>query len=71
MKDAVSAHYPEVTSALLTAREVAALLKLSPSTVARLQRMRVLPFVKVGRSVRFRKIDVERALARRTIQEVS
>jgi excisionase family DNA binding protein len=59
------------TGDLLTPNEVAALLRVSLRTVARLQKARVLSYLKLGRSVRFRKVDVERALARRTVVEVS
>ena len=43
---------------LLTVQEVAELLKVSPTTVRRLQSDRRLPFIKVGGSVRFAKNDI-------------
>ncbi len=43
---------------LLTIREVAELLKVSLSSVRRLQQGRHLPFIKVGGSVRFAKSDI-------------
>ena len=49
---------------LLTISEVADLLKLSVSTVRRLQRQRKIPFVKVGRSVRFARGDLAMYLER-------
>jgi excisionase family DNA binding protein len=52
---------------LLTASEVAELLKLSVATVRRLQRQRKIPFVKVGRSVRFVRGDLSAYLERRRV----
>ncbi len=49
---------------LLTIAEVAELLKLSVSTVRRLQRQRKIPFVRVGRSVRFARSDLAMYLER-------
>lgn len=43
---------------LLTIGDVAKLLKVSSSTVRRLQQGRQLPFIKVGGSVRFNKDDI-------------
>jgi excisionase family DNA binding protein len=43
---------------LLTIPEVAKYLKVSVSTVRRLQDRRQLPFIKVGGSVRFTKSDI-------------
>lgn len=46
---------------ILTITEVAALLKLSKRTICTLmvQPTNPLPFLKIGRSVRFRKSDVD------------
>lgn len=44
---------------LLTAADVATVLSVSARTVQRLAAARLLPRVKVGRSVRFRESDVE------------
>lgn len=52
---------------LLTIPEVAELLKVSAWTVRRLQRQRKIPFVKVGRSVRFRRSDLAAYLERRRV----
>ena len=49
---------------LLTTAEVAKLLKISVSSVRRLQSARVIPFVKVGGSVRFMRSDIASYLAR-------
>ena len=55
---------------LLTITEVARLLKISVSTVRRLQSARILPFVKVGGSVRFAKNDIESYLARSRVGRI-
>jgi excisionase family DNA binding protein len=54
-------------SGLLTIPEVAELLKLSVSTVRRLQRQRKIPFVKVGGSIRFIEKDLAAYLERRRV----
>jgi excisionase family DNA binding protein len=46
------------TIELLTIRDVAALLKVSVTSVRRLQHGRHIPFIKVGGSVRFTKADI-------------
>ena len=46
------------TLTLLTLQEVAKIFKISPTGVRRLQEKRVIPFVKVGGSVRFLKEDL-------------
>ena len=55
---------------LLTIAEVARLLKISVSTVRRLQSARILPFVKVGGSVRFAKNDIASYLARNRVGRI-
>ena len=52
---------------LLTISEVAELLKLSVSTVRRLQRQRKIPFVRVGRSIRFARSDLAAYLEKRRV----
>lgn len=52
---------------LLTISEVAELLKLSASTVRRLQRQRKIPFIKVGRSIRFTRSDLSAYLEKRRV----
>lgn len=49
---------------LLRLKEVAALLKVSESSVRRLQQGRHLPFIKVGGSIRFAKSDILAYLAK-------
>lgn len=48
---------------LLTAEEVAAILKVRKSRVYELVRSGALPAVHIGRQVRFRRSDLERWLA--------
>ena len=58
------------SSGLLTISEVAELLKLSASTVRRLQRQRKIPFVKVGRSIRFIESDLTAYLRKRHVGSI-
>jgi excisionase family DNA binding protein len=58
------------SSGLLTIADVAELLKLSASTVRRLQRQRKITFLKVGDSVRFVKSDVAAYLGRRRVSAI-
>lgn len=46
---------------LLTTEETAALLRLKPQTLAvwRLNKSYRLPYLKLGRSIRYRRVDVE------------
>jgi excisionase family DNA binding protein len=46
------------TIELLTVAEVAGLLKISIPSVRRLQQRRLIPFFKVGGSVRFTRSDI-------------
>jgi excisionase family DNA binding protein len=62
-KGACMATAPPV--ALLTVREVADLLRISPSSVWRLHRTEGLPGVRPGRDLRFRLEDVEAWIASR------
>jgi excisionase family DNA binding protein len=48
---------------MLTAREAADLLRLSPQTIALYIKQGKLPAVKVGRSWLIRRVEVERILA--------
>jgi excisionase family DNA binding protein len=58
---------PTPEGELLTTAEVARLLKVSISSVRRLQSARALPFVKVGGSVRFTQRDIASYLARNRV----
>ncbi|MEY9470866.1 excisionase family DNA binding protein [Bradyrhizobium yuanmingense] len=55
---------------LLTAAEVAKLLRISTSSVRRLQQRRRIPFLKVGGSIRFAKRDVISYLARQRTETI-
>lgn len=48
----------EADIALLDVTDVAKLLKISVSTVRRLQQLRQIPFCKVGGQIRFTKSDI-------------
>ena len=54
----------------LTRRELAEELGRSLSAIARWQRARKIPFVRIGRFVRFNLTNVERALERYELKEV-
>ena len=55
---------------LLTIAEVAEWLKISASGVRRLQQTRSLPFIKVGGSVRFSKVDITSYLEKRRVTSI-
>jgi excisionase family DNA binding protein len=55
----------------ITKDELAAFLRVSDRTVDNYVIRRVIPYLKIGRAVRFRLADVEKALSRYTIKEVS
>jgi excisionase family DNA binding protein len=59
------------TKFLLSQREAADALAISESTVANLRRAGKLPFVKFGKSVRFRVEDVRAIAARLPVQTAS
>ena len=56
-------------SEYLTADEVAALYRWRVSTVYQYASQRVLPSVKVGRSLRFRRQDLERLVKERPMPQ--
>ncbi len=58
------------TLELLTIEEVAELLKVSVSTVRRLQEQRALPFLKVGNSVRFFIHDILSYLQKQRVASI-
>jgi len=58
-------------SRLLTTTELAKVLRSSSRAIYYLRERKLIPVVRLGRSVRFRLADVERALARLTIKEVA
>ncbi len=49
-------------SAFMTVREVADYLKMRPLAIYRKVKRREIPFLKAGRSIRFRKDEVDRWL---------
>jgi excisionase family DNA binding protein len=53
---------------LLTAQEVAQILRVPPSTVYELARSRRIPFVKVGRRTRFEAQSLQGWIAAQTVQ---
>jgi excisionase family DNA binding protein len=55
---------------LLTIPEVAELLKISVVTVRRIQERRLIPFIKVGGSVRFAKGDITAYLEKRRVESI-
>lgn len=55
---------------LLTIQEVAEYLKVSASTVRRLQQGRHVPFIKVGGSVRFTKADIVNYLQKQRVEAI-
>lgn len=58
------------TLELLTIHEVARLLKISVSSVRRLQQQRRIPFVKVGGSIRFIKSDLLSYVDRERVESI-
>jgi len=55
----------------ITKAELARYLDVSPRTVDNYISSRRIPYIKIGRLVRFRLADVERALKRYTVEEIS
>ena len=62
-----------IASALLTRKEAAAYLHIKPQTLAvwATERRYPLPYVKVGRAVRYKRTDLARFLVSRTVGEHS
>ena len=52
----------------LTSREVETWLGVSLRTIVNLRRRRILPYLQLGRVVRFRRSDVESALKHYTVE---
>ena len=55
---------------LLTLTEVAKLFKISVSGVRRLQQQRLIPFIKIGGSVRFAKSDLVSYIERERVESI-
>lgn len=64
---------PAPPDPLLTPEETAGLLGVAPGTLAvwRATRRYALKFVKVGRSVRYRRADVDAFIVARTVEPAS
>ena len=58
------------TIELVTRDELARMLKISPAGVYRLVAQRQIPFHKVGRSIRFDKIDILTYLKQNRIEQL-
>jgi predicted DNA-binding transcriptional regulator AlpA len=54
----------------LNKRELGKFLDKSERSINRLMQRRAIPYVRIGGEIRFRLVDVERALARYTVKEV-
>ena len=64
-------HEKNFTVELLTIKDVAKLLKVSQTSVRRLQQGRHLPFIKVGGSIRFAKCDIAEYLKKMRIEPIN
>jgi excisionase family DNA binding protein len=68
-KKVVATEPPVITQTdrpILTKEEVAEILRVSPGTIAGLTRSRarrILPHIKIGKFLRFRKVDVEKYIS--------
>ena len=56
---------------LLTIDDLARILLVKKSTIYQWVHLRLIPFVKVGRFVRFREKDIERWLSSREVKPLS
>jgi excisionase family DNA binding protein len=61
----------DIYTRLLTKREIAEINNRSPRTIDNMIQARVIPYLKLGRSVRFRLADVQKALNRYLVKEVA
>jgi excisionase family DNA binding protein len=55
---------------LLTVEQISKWLGVSKRTIANLTARRKIPFVKVGRCVRFKLRDVEKAIEKMTVKSI-
>jgi excisionase family DNA binding protein len=69
-KDTTGAHSEPVTKILLDKREAAALLGCSWRHVQNLTARRLLPSVRLGRLIKYRRSDIERALDKLTVRSI-
>ncbi|MDO4571658.1 MAG: helix-turn-helix domain-containing protein [Planctomycetia bacterium] len=56
--------------AILTKKQVAEMLHCSPHFVDQLRKNKGLPYIKLGRSVRFRASDIQTWIEARTIVQI-
>lgn len=61
---------PDPSLGLLTIPDVATLLKISVSSVRRLQQCREIPFRKIGGSIRFARGDIAAYLEKRRVDPI-
>ena len=61
---------PTGQDGLFTSQGAADYLHVSPRTLIRWRNARMIPFLRLGRLIRYRRSDLERALNRRVVQEV-
>jgi len=59
-----------IANELLTVAEAAAMLRISMAGMRRLQQRRLIPFIKVGGSVRFAKCDLVAYLRKRRVEAI-
>jgi excisionase family DNA binding protein len=60
-----------VHSRPLTKSELCEYLSVSPRTVDTYVSTRRIPFIKIGRTIRFNLVDVQKALRRFTVKEIA
>ena len=61
----------DLYSRLITTTELGEAISLCDRSIHYLKKRRAIPYIKIGRSTRFRLRDVERALEKLTIREVT
>lgn len=61
----------DLYSRLVTTPELGRALSLSKRSIQYMAKRRMIPYLKLGRATRFRLRDVEKALERFTVREVS
>jgi len=55
---------------LLTADEVAAMLRIKPATIRKWRAERRIPFVKLNGAVRFKRADIEKWIDERVVEAI-
>jgi hypothetical protein len=59
------------TQELITEKQQAAMLKCSPRHLVNLRQKRIIPYVQLGRLIRYNPVAVSRALEKLTVREVA